>query len=57
MILKAVVLGILGLAFLAAVEAIGVIIALLCIPEDEHERELADRDQLECILKWREKNN
>ena len=35
--------------------AMGVILALLFGPEDDHERDLADREQMEYIERW--KNN
>lgn len=36
--------------------AMGVILALLVTPADDYDRELEDREQLEYIERWRERN-
>jgi hypothetical protein len=40
----------------AVAGALGVIIAIVTTPEDDYERDLADREQLEYIERWRERN-
>jgi hypothetical protein len=36
--------------------AMGVILALLVTPADDYDQELKDREQLEYIERWRERN-
>ena len=36
--------------------AMGVILALLVTPADDYDRELEDREQLEYIERWRDRN-
>lgn len=36
--------------------AMGVILALLVAPADDYDRELEDREQLEYIERWRDRN-
>lgn len=50
-------IGIISIALFmcaAVAGAIGVILALLFGPDDEYDRELSDREQLEYLERWKE---
>ena len=54
-IAKLAVVALLLFGAVSVAGAMGVILALLFGPEDDHERDLADREQMEYIERW--KNN
>jgi hypothetical protein len=55
-IVKLVITAIGIFAAVAVTSALSVILTLLVTPADDYDRELADREQLEYIERWRERN-
>ena len=52
-IAKLAVVALLLFGAVSVAGAMGVILALLFGPEDDHERDLADREQIEYLEDWR----
>ena len=55
-IVKLIITAIGIFAAVSVTSALSVILTLLVTPADDYDRELEDREQLEYIEKWRERN-